>query len=209
MTDEVLDECRREYGHGAVSGERTVMGVDVGKVLHAVVRGPADPESGERPQRWAGEVEGFEGLGLVMKRFNVERCVIDALPETTKAREFQGSQRQGVVWLAYYVTQRIGTKRAEPVQWNPEEGVVNLDRTRTLDLTLAGFYDGVSTLPANARAVRDYYGHLTALVRVVEESGAGRQKVARYVDTGADHLAHAENYVSVAAMGKRDVGIHL
>ncbi|MGD9099371.1 MAG: phage terminase large subunit family protein [Anaerolineae bacterium] len=201
LTDETLDDCRRDYAHGPVFGEKAVMGVDVGKVLHAVVRGAADGETGERPQRWAGEVEGFEALGLLARRFDAGRVVIDALPETRKAREFQASCAPGLVWLAYYTTQRVGSKRAQPVQWDADQGVVNLDRTRTLDATLAQFYDGVNTLPAHARDVRDYYDHLKAPVRALED-GPGGQKIARYVSGGDDHYAHAENYCYAATLCK-------
>lgn len=197
LSEVELDKCRRVYGHGPVEGERTTMGVDVGRVLHVVVRGPEQPESGERPQRWAGEVESWEELGRVWERFGVGMCVIDALPETTKAREFQ-AERWGRVFLAYYVGQRIGTKQADPVQWNEDEGVVNLDRTRTLDATFGGVYAGRRTLPADARDIPEYYAHLQEMTRVVETGTDGR-RVARYVGAGADHLAHAENYENVAA----------
>jgi len=53
LTDQVLDACRREYAHGP-AGANAVMGVDVGNLLYTVIRGPADPETGERPQRFAG-----------------------------------------------------------------------------------------------------------------------------------------------------------
>jgi len=199
LTDDVLDGCRRAYGHGRVTDERTVMGVDVGKVLHGVIRGEVDGETGEWPQRWAGEIESFEQVGRLMRRFEVETLVIDALPETSKARELQDGFARGRVWLAYYVTQKIGSKRQAPVQWNKAEGTVNLDRTRTLDETFGGFYAGTRTLPGDAREVRDYYGHLKAPVRVLEKARGG-QLVARYVESGPDHLAHAENYCSVANM---------
>jgi len=197
ITGELLDDCRREYAHGPIFDETTVMGVDVGKVLHVVIRGPADTETGERPQRWAGEVEGFNALGLLMQRYAVRAAVVDALPETRAARRFQAENGPGSVWLAYYTTQRVGSKRADPVQWNRREMVVNLDRTRTLDATFAQFYDRTSTLPADAREIRDYYDHLTASVRTLED-GPGGQKVARYIETGPDHYAHAENYCAVA-----------
>lgn len=199
LTDEALDGCRRGYGHGPVQDEVTVMGLDVGRVLHGVIRGPMDGESGERPQRWAGELESWEGVSHQMRRFNVGTLVVDALPETTKARELQAEWPRGRVWLAYYVTQKVGSKRAEPVQWNEEEGRVDLDRTRTLDLTMARFFGQENTLPGDARGIRDFYGHLKAGVRVVEE-GPGGQRVARYVETGPDHLMHAENYCAVASL---------
>ena len=198
ITDELLDGLRREYGHGPAAGERCVMGADVGSVIHVVIRGPQDSETGERPQRFAGEVESFEALGRLMKTYHVSRAVIDALPETRKAREFQ-ADFPDQVWLAYYVGQKTGTKATEPAQWDEEKGVVNLDRTRTMDTMYARFFDGENTLPANARDVRDLYPHLKAPVRRIEESQNGA-RVAVYVESSADHLAHAENYCMVASL---------
>ncbi len=198
MTDEVLDACRRDYAHGPIKDEATVMGVDVGRVMHVVIRGAVQPETGERPQRWAGEAESWERLEALAKLYNVTAVVIDALPETTKAREFQAKFKTGRVWLAYYVNQRTGTKREDPREWNWNEGVVNLDRTRTLDEMYAALVGKTHTLPANARDVRDYYAHLKAPVRVVEH-GANGTPMAQYVEgSNPDHLAHAENYCTIA-----------
>lgn len=201
-----LDQCRRDYLHGPgfvdkehTQREPTVMGADVGRVIYAVIRGAAHPETGERPQRWAGAVDSFERLGRLIQQYNVQRAVIDALPETRKARELQAAEKAGVVWLAYYTTQKVGTKRQDPMEWDRNQGVVNLDRTRTLDMTIARFLDQENTLPANARDVRDYYEQLGAPVRVIED-GPGGQPVAVYVERGPDHLAHAENYCTVASM---------
>ena len=204
LTNQILDGCRREYGHGVLPAKQgTVMGVDVGKVLHGVIRTPplspprTDHGGEEWRQVWAGEIDSFEELGRVARRYNVRRLVIDALPETRKARELQQGLDEGVVWLAYYVSQRIGTKRQEPIQWDDENGVVNLDRTRSLDRTLARFYDGSATLPGDAQGIPGYYEHMTAPVRVLED-GPGGERVARYVCQGADHFLHAENYAMVA-----------
>lgn len=204
LTDEVLDGGRREYAHGPVPGERTYMGVDVGKVHNVVIRGRVNRRTGERPQRFAGEVETFEEIGRLMRRYNVRTMVIDALPETTKARELQ-ADFEGRVWLAYYVNQRVGSKKEDPIQLDEDEGVVNLDRTRTLDDMMAGVMDaahdlGGLTLPANARELPSYYDQMKAPVRVKEEGPHG-EKVARYINTGGDegdHFAHAENYCNVA-----------
>lgn len=199
LTDEVLDACRREYAHGPTPA-LCVMGVDVGKVLHVVVR----TTQGECRQAWAGEVESWDELGRVMRRFNVRACVIDALPETTKAREFQAQWPPGMVWLAFYVGQAAGARRADESVFDVQNGLVHLDRTRTLDGTLARFYDGSATLPAHARDVRDFYAHLKALVRVLEKTSSGEQ-VLRYVESGPDHLAHAENYCRVASSARPGV----
>jgi hypothetical protein len=199
ITDELLDTLMREYAHGPRAGERPVMGVDVGRVLHTVIRSAQNTETGERDQLFAGEVESFEALGDLVRRFRVRGVVIDALPETRKAREFQAAFPKGVVWLAYYVNQRQGTKRTEAAQWDDENGVVNLDRTRSLDAMFARFYDATNTLPGHIKNQADYYEHLKAQVRVVED-GANGEKVVQYVQAEGrpDHYAHAENYCAVA-----------
>lgn len=199
LTDEILDKCRRDYAHGPRHKEATVMGVDVGTLKHVVIRGPADPETGERPQRWAGAVDSFEAVADLMRRYKVMTCVIDALPETTKARELQATFPAGTVYLAYYNQTKIGTKLMEPIDADFANGVVNLDRTRTLDAMFAEFVSGTATLPANAKDMPEYYDHLKAQARVVED-GSNGTKIAHYVQREGkpDHLAHAENYCRVA-----------
>jgi hypothetical protein len=198
MTKLLLDQCRREYAHGPVPGEHTVMGCDVGRVLHVVIRGQVDAETGARHQRWAGEVASFAELGRLMQQYRVQTAVIDALPETHQVREFQANY-PGRVWLAYY-TGAQDSRDVEPVRWDKRKGIVMIDRTRSLDAMYAQFYDPVrATLPAHARDIRDYYAHLRAPVRVMEERANG-ERVARYVEESDDHLAHAENYCMAAGM---------
>ena len=205
LSDAELDACRRDRGfsHQPVGGEHPVMGVDVGRVLYGVIRS-YDAETGVRPQRWAGDIANFDDVAYLMRRYQVRKLVIDALPETTKARELQAAFPPGVVWLAYYVNQKIGTKRAEPVQWNDDEFVVNLDRTRTLDLTMSRVFDKINDLPANARDIPGYYAQMTSSVRVIED-GPGGSKVIRYVESGPDHFMHAENYCTVASLAPSEM----
>lgn len=215
LTDAALDDCRRNYAHGPFSWieivdgqektfyEPTFMGADVGKVIHAIIRGRPDPETGERPQRWAGEVDTFEELGRLMRRFNVACLVIDANPETSKCRELQDSFPAGVVWLAYYDEE--GTDHVDEIRWDLKKKTVHLDRTRTLDTTYARFTDKKNILPANARAIKDYYAHLKAPVRTIEINKRTGQPIARYIRGSADHLAHAENYCMAATRHRAGV----
>lgn len=197
LTPDILDACRREYAQGAVHRDRAVAGCDVGKLLHVVIRGAVERETGERPLRWAGAVESFGELKRLCDRFWVRTIVVDALPETRSSRKFQDAMPGGRVWLAYYGG-RQGSKKAEPVQFDEKERVVTIDRTRLLDEVVGAFVEGLLTLPANARDIPDYYAHLQAPVRVLE-TGADGQPVARYVESGPDHLAHAEVYCRAAA----------
>lgn len=198
LTEQILDECRREYGHGARGDDRPVAGIDVGKVLHLVIRsGKVDPNTGEWHQWFAGEVSWDDALHL-LKMYRVSRCVIDALPETTKAQELQGRLPKGTVWLCYYNLSDVGNKRVEPFVWNEEEGIVSCDRTRVMDKMFAGYYTNTSTLPLNIRDVPNYYEQLTAPTRKFVERESGL--VVSVYDEGEtpDHYAHAETYTWVA-----------
>jgi hypothetical protein len=196
LTEDVLDNCKRQYAHGAVKGEATSLGCDVGRVLHVVIRGPAKTETGERPQRFAGTTD-WEGLGRLIKEYAVEAAVIDALPETTKARELQAGFPK-VMFLAYYTQQKVGSKKPEAAEVDHLKGTVTIDRTRAMDETFAGFYSKVNTLPGDIDNVRDYRAQMKAPQRVLE-TGPGGQPIARYVENGDDHFAHAETYCWIAA----------
>lgn len=194
LTEQDLDNCLREYALGlAKENEKTVMGVDVGSLLHVVIRGPLDP-NGERPLRLAVEVESFDEVARLIKQYKVGTCVIDALPETRKARELQASFRDGLVWLAYY---SLNAKEPDPAVWDKKKYNVNIDRTRLLDATFARFREQENSLPATGRGIAHYYAHLQAPTRVIEDG------VALYIEDGADHYAHAENYCTAASLRQR------
>lgn len=207
LTFDDLDKCKREYDHGALPRMGAVMGVDVGKVLHVVIRAQPDGE-GKRRQLFAGIVPGFPDVAQLMYQYEVQCCVVDALPETRSARAFQADFKDGVVWLCYYA----GEKGVEPAIFNAKDGLVNAARTWSLDITHSRFYSQENTLPATIRAVPDFYEQMTAMVRVVEEKKDGTA-VAHYISkqirsgteassTGKDpdHFAHAENYATIASL---------
>lgn len=198
LDSERLDACRREYAHGPNPHKTCYMGVDVGNVLHVVIRTLEDFETGETQQLYAGEAS-WTSIHNLVKIYRPQVIVMDALPETSKAREFQSQYPRNMVWIAYYPNFQQGSKKEDFLSWNPVERQVLIDRTRALDATLAGFFGMKSTLPAHARNIRDYYNHMRASVRVLKEDASGTE-IARYVDTGPDHYLHAENYALVARM---------
>jgi hypothetical protein len=203
-----LDACRRDYSdRDAEEGwhEPTDMGVDVGLKLHVVVRTRSD-ERGRTRLLFAGEIVSFEILDEWMEMYQVRTCVVDALPETRKAREF--AQRwKSKVYLAYY-----GRQEGDH-QWAKDgDGVntVHTDRAQTLDEMFDRFKRGAAELPANARelggfaqnGVGEYYRQMAALKRIMEQNSQGNW-VYRYADEGKpDHYAHAEVYCLLASKTK-------
>jgi len=147
-------------------------------------------------------VNTFEEAEALLRQYNVKVCVMDALPETRKARELQNKFARLQFWLSYYTETGEATKKEALGVWDPRELKVNADRTRSLDLTFSQFVDAASgkpgrTLPANITSVRDYAAHLKASKRILKENAQG-EKTAVYIESGPDHFAHAENYCTIA-----------
>lgn len=202
---ERLDACRRQYGHGPDPFKTCYMGIDQSpRVCHVVVRTLPNFETGETKQLYAGEVT-WEHIPNIITIYRPRVVVVDGMPETTMARELQDKYPRNMVWLAYYPNVVHGTKKEEHNIWNPRERTVALDRTRIMDETFAGFYGMTSTLPANARSIRDFYKHMIASIRVTEADSSGTL-VTRYRDVGADHYAHAEVYALAASKCKYGQG---
>ena len=211
---DLLDRCRREYALDEYAGQPCDMGVDVGIKLHVVIRehlfetlfergGFRQRRSGNLPRLWfAAEVDNFLELGALIKRFHVQRCVIDAQPEVRLAMEF--AQRHGdVVTLSYYGRSELGHELAR----NPNGvRICHANRTQALDEMAGRFQDGNAELPRDARQLGgrikdgagDYYRQLLAQQRTVERDSTGNW-IARWVDNDKpDHFAHAEVYCLLA-----------
>lgn len=202
LTDRILDANRRDYGHGPVPGARCYAGIDVGSILHMVIREAPDPETGERRQLFAGEVS-WDRAAQLLRQYKPTTVVIDGLPETKKSREFQESGLKNQIWLAYYGDGGASNKKEDYATFNYREGTVLIDRTRAMDEMYARVYEGVNTLPGGSRDIPRYYDQLKAPVRVLEKNAKGIE-TARYVEgSHADHFSHAETYCAVASLKVR------
>jgi hypothetical protein len=200
LTSEDIDACRRNYGHGPDRYTQCYMGIDVGSVLHVVVRTNADFATKETRQLYAGEAT-WESVHNLIKIYRPVTIVIDALPETTESRRLKEAYPRNMVWLAYYPNQPVGNKREDIAIWNPVELTVHIDRTRALDAMFAGFYGRISTLPAHARNIREYYNQMRVPLKVKKEVGTTGVEVATYIDKRkADHYAHSECYAYIASL---------
>jgi len=162
----------------------TVAGIDVGgRWLHAVVARVCARLlwviQAQRLPDWHAVLE-------LLRRHQVQRYVVDALPETHAARQLLQTYPNGS--LCYY--------RPAGSAWHIQEHIIRAPRTETLDALFACFREGrvaATELPEECIA------HLTSLVRLFRRRPDG-QFVAEYVPAGGpDHFAHALGYCLLAA----------
>jgi hypothetical protein len=103
ITDADLNKCKGRYDDQE-SGSHTVMGVDIGKLLHITV---AELEKDGRLKyihKQEIKIESGEGhpiLDPLMDLYDVDLCIIDGNPEAFKSKEFH-DKWYGRVYMNYY-----------------------------------------------------------------------------------------------------------
>jgi hypothetical protein len=190
LTPDVIERCAADYEID-LKLKTVVMGIDVGKRLHVVIRGRFNDE-------WylldAFTVTEFEELEACFACYNIVCCVVDARPETRAALAFQQRHR-GVVWLANYLQQGV-----EP-DWDWHSGVVSAPRTLIIDEMMHRFRTANFHVPSRYREIEGgaYFKELQSPVRTEEPDRFGHP-VATYSHTRPDDFAHAEVYATLASI---------
>lgn len=194
-----LDKCRAPHPPSGMKPKAVVMGVDVGdKVFWVVVRGFY---GNGRSMLLAAErvvSEDWEVLGAYCARFDVDYCLVDALPEGRAARQFVDRLSRGPGRTVGFIC-RYDRRTDHEYDWGTR--TVHAARTLALDELFDSFRRERNLVPEDARGLAGgaYYAHLQALVRVTEPDEFG-QAIPAYRHTLPDDFAHAEAYISLAAM---------
>lgn len=163
--------------------EEPVMGVDVGNQLHYWI------QAGDCVYE-VGYVESFNSLKRIIERFNVVKVVVDAMPETRKAREFINSLPcRG--WIC-----RRSDKLESGRTIKKKSSEIKVNMTEHFDKFFAQFNNEEIKLPTDLPI--EAIDHLIAPVRTIEERGG--QKVAVW-KKGTCHIADAGAYAKEAQIG--------
>lgn len=170
----------------------STMGVDVGEWFH--VRISDHPEPGVRRAVFIGRVREPGELDLLLARYDVRCCVIDAQPEAHLVREWQKRHPPGRIWRCVYTDDDVREPRKDA-----REGIVRVARTPSLDAATEDILARRNVLPRNA-ATLDGGEFVQQMIAPVRTLVAGPHGTARYVWTkpAADHYRHADNYDALA-----------
>jgi len=197
ISEQEVFACCGDHGIQSSSPERCFMGVDQGKGLHVVI-------STKHPTKKAkyihiGEYKDWEELDKLMKKFNVVRCVVDAMPETRNARKF-ATKHKGRVYICYY-----NDNLRDGYRWNDQERIVSANRTESLDASHREITDQSILYPAQTHEVMtEFAKHLHNVAKKLEEDEQGSKRY-NYVKLGPDHYRHAINYEAMARQSSKNL----
>jgi len=182
--------CCADHGIESQDPGPCYMGVDQGKDLHVVIGKRCDDPGGKIIHL---EVyKDWKELDRLMRNFNIQRCVVDALPETRNAREF-AKKHKDRVWLSYYNIHQKGS-----YAWNDKEFIVASNRTESLDASHQQILKSKVILPRSNKIVQTFADHLHNVAKKLEEDEETGSKRYVYIKLGPDHFRHAFNYETMA-----------
>ena len=175
------------------SSRPRAMGVDLGgKVLHVVIGYPIPETEGYRIT-YVGRVGSFNDVHDLAKKHNVLSAVIDAEPETRKARDFQAQEPYRVYLCDYQERLKVGK------QVDEQKGIVTVRRTEICDTTHDIVINHKLEIPRRCAEVEEYALEMSNIAKVlIEDKDVPGSRVYRYRKLGADHYRHTTNYFHLA-----------
>jgi hypothetical protein len=189
-----LDLCKRDYEYPQPPLHPKTprfMGVDVGDLLHVVIRERTMDRGGPaRRLLYADVVRNFKDLGKLIRDWQPKVVVIDAQPEIHEVSELKDAFNQ--VYSSRFVKDQL------ELAVNKQIRNVTMDRTSCLDYVKKAVEEQLLINPQRAEALcgGDYYSHMTALTRILDIDDDNPER-NRYVWEGSkpDHFMLAEAYL--------------
>ena len=202
LVDAATGDAQDYMGDDAYRDRVVTMGVDVGNVLNVSISVvDTDPETGKQTRRavWVGGVRRFDDVADMLERYHVDTCVIDAMPETRKAKELRdhalNTSTRTAVWLCrFHPTPRIGAMKYGMKQ-NWKDRVVSVDRTQVMDATFDDIRNGDRLWPEDIFMVLGWSDQMRASVRVLDEN---KSRITWVEGNKADHYRLADVYDRIA-----------
>lgn len=199
LTDDDINNCIRDYKFPGKCEEPCVIGIDVGKVLHAVIFKLVKSEEVVKLKLvYAGELRftvtkkniDISELYYLKKRFNIIAGLIDAAPEDRLSRMI--TQNFPEIWRCRYLTEN-------PIDSMDDNAkIYKTDRTMSMDGVKENILLEHMIFPSNLDLVQGFREQLKTPIRVFEEKETTNGRWVWREGNKPDHYYHAVNYANIA-----------
>jgi len=191
LTEQTVISRSTNNENQMVSVGETVMGVDIGKMIHVVVGIRSGRESYDI--LCIRRVHNLRDLHDIAVKMNVHVAVIDSGPHDHGVREFQKTEPY-TVWLSQYSEQMPG----QPVR-DRKQGIIKCNRNEWCDKVHTTFSENNIRIPRVSPEIEEYAREMTRTAKtVIEHPDTGLPK-PRWIKLGSDHYFHATLYFLLAA----------
>lgn len=187
--EELQDSYMFEDEFERFKKERVVCGIDQGNRFH-LIAGFANAHEAVGTQARVYTKTG--DLERALETLRPDLILMDMFPDQHYARELQ--KRFGLSRFVL-VNLRLWSEAArmkEFIDYKRQEGVVNLERTESLDNLYSSIRKGKMRLYSSMSGLQELYQHLKNLVPDFQERYGKKRKVYRKI--GKEDFAHALNY---------------
>lgn len=173
--------------------EHNILGVDQGLKKHWVLmnaQGIFD----------IGVTDKWEDIEQLIKLYDVELCIIDALPDLTEPRKLR-DKYPGKIWLNYFKKE---VRKADYISWDYKTHTVFSDRTKIIQNTIDKFVNRELRIQMRPDELGEYIKHWSALYKIVEKDTLGIERDL-WESVGSDHFVFATLY-AIIGMEKAERG---
>jgi hypothetical protein len=165
--------------------QHNVLGVDQGIKKHWVL-------TNNQGIFKIGKTEKWEDIEQLIKVYDVEMCVIDAMPDITMPRRLR-DKYPGRVWLNYF---RREIRKADFILWDNKTHTVFSDRTKIIQQAIDRFVNREIRIQIKAEELEEYINHWQALYKVTELDNLGIERDT-WQSVGDDHFTFATLYAII------------
>lgn len=194
ITQSLLDkDTIDEAQESDLKFDKTVVGIDQGIRFH-LVWGKANSDVVVIQE--AFNTKDYDELEKKVLSLNPDIVVIDSAPDYHIAKKLQ-SKLPNVCFLGILRVWGIDTKRNNYFTLQRSKGIINIERTDSLDHMVEALQSKRLLFKKSAPQLSALFSHLKNLVPDYQERYGVLRKVWKYV--GPDHYGHALNFMLVGA----------
>jgi hypothetical protein len=166
--------------------KRNVIGVDQGLKKHFVL-------GNKQGIFKIGVFDSWDDIELLIRKYDVETAVFDALPDLTAPRKLR-NKYPGKIFLNYYKEE---VKKADFIIWDDKTHTVYCDRSKIIQQNVDEMIDRKIRFQMKPKDLKEYIEHWGNIYKISEENRMGIERDV-WESNGEDHFVHATNYFRIA-----------